>query len=88
MTQYYELLTSAQVQRVHEASLEILDEVGLLIRNARAREILAAHGCKPQPGTEIMHFPRAVVEEFRASIPPTFTFGGRDPSFDRTIPRR
>jgi len=86
MTQIYELLSRDQVLRIHEASLEILEEVGLLIRNAQAREILAAHGCRPQPGSEIMLFPRAVVEEFRASIPPTFTFGGRDPRLDRTIP--
>ena len=86
MTQHYELLTGDQVRQVHEASLEILEAVGLLVRNARAREILTAHGCRAVPDTEILRFPRAEVEEYRASIPPTFTFQGRDPRFDRTLP--
>ena len=30
-------LTDGEVHRVHEASLEILEDVGLLVRNARAR---------------------------------------------------
>ena len=36
-------LTEGEVRRVHEASLEILEQVGLLVRNARAREIFARH---------------------------------------------
>jgi trimethylamine---corrinoid protein Co-methyltransferase len=86
MTQYFEMLSPEQVLRVHEASLEILEQVGLLVRNARAREILAAHGCQAVADSEVIRIPRTVVEEFRASIPPTFTFGARDPHFDRTLP--
>jgi trimethylamine--corrinoid protein Co-methyltransferase len=36
--------------------------------------------------TEIVRLPGHVVEDFRASIPPTFTFYARDPRFDRTLP--
>jgi len=86
ITHHAELLTAEQVQRVHEASLEILERVGLLVRNERARAILAKHGCVVDKDTQIAKFPRKVVEEFRASIPPKFTFRGRDPQFDRTIP--
>jgi trimethylamine--corrinoid protein Co-methyltransferase len=81
-----ELLTAEEVDRVHEASLEILEQVGLLVRNPRAREILAAHGCRVEAGGENVRFPRTVVEQKRASLPPTFTFGARDPQYDRTIP--
>ncbi|MEX0787799.1 MAG: trimethylamine methyltransferase family protein [Anaerolineales bacterium] len=81
-----ELLTPEEVQRVHDASLEILEGVGLLVRNPQAREILTRHGCTGQAGEEVIRFPRRVVEEHRASIPPTFTFGARDPQYDRTLP--
>jgi trimethylamine--corrinoid protein Co-methyltransferase len=74
------------VRRVHEASLEILERVGLLVRNEKARQIFARHGCRVDAESQRVRFPRAVVEEFRASIPPKFTFRGRDPSLDRTIP--
>ena len=80
------LLTSDQVQRVHQASLEILENVGLLVRNERARDILARHGCRVDPSTQVVRFPAPVVEQHRASLPPTFTFGARDPQFDRTLP--
>ncbi len=80
------LLTSEQVERVHEASLEILESVGLLVRNEKARVRLMEHGCSVDPETQIVKWPRQVVEEFRASIPTTFTFYGRDPNYDRTVP--
>jgi trimethylamine--corrinoid protein Co-methyltransferase len=83
---YAELLTSEQVVRIHEASLEILEEVGLKVRNARARQRLAHYGCSVDTETQIVRFPRTVVERFREAYPPTFTFNGRDPQYDRTIP--
>jgi len=80
------LLTSEEVERVHAASLEILENVGLLVRNERARAVFAKHGCHVDAETLVVRFPRAVVEGFRAAFPPTFTFRGREPQYDRTIP--
>ena len=81
-----ELLTPEQVIRVHEASLEILERVGLLVRNERARVIFSRHGCKVDAESHVVRFPRGVVETHRASIPPRFTFRGREPRYDRTLP--
>jgi len=83
---FVELLTHEQVERVHEASLEILENVGVFVRNEEARERFVKHGCLVDVETQIIKFPRAVVEHFRQAIPPTFTFHGRDPLYDRTIP--
>lgn len=80
------LLTQEQVERIHEASLEVLENVGLLVRNEKARAVFDKHGCKVDVETNMVTFPRAVVEKYRKMIPPTFTFRGRDPKFDRTIP--
>ena len=80
------LLTTDQVQRVHQASLEILQDVGLLVRNEKARQLFARHGCRVDSETLIVRFPPAVVEQQRASIPPTFTFAAREAAFDRTLP--
>ncbi len=79
-------LTDGEVRRVHEASLEILEQVGFLVRNAQAREIFARHGCRVEAGGENVRFPRAVVERYRAGMSPRFTFRARDPEFDRTVP--
>lgn len=88
MSTFAELLTPEQVERIHEASLEILENVGLLVRNEKARTIFAKHGCAVDAETHIVKFPRKVVEEFRPMMPPTFTFRGRDPRFDRTLPEQ
>jgi trimethylamine--corrinoid protein Co-methyltransferase len=81
------LLTQQQVERTHSASLEILENVGMLVRNEKARTIFAQHGCRVEAGAQVVKFPSAVVEKYRAMLPPNFTFHGRDPSYDRTIPQ-
>jgi len=83
---FAELLTQEQVERVHEASLEILEEVGLLVRHGPARDLFRAHGCDVNSETNRVKFPRAIVEKYRKVYPPKFTFGGRDPKYDKTIP--
>jgi trimethylamine--corrinoid protein Co-methyltransferase len=80
------LFTAEEVTTIHEASLEILAEVGMLVHNEQARQILARHGCRVDRESGITRFPRQVVEHFRAAFPATFTFHGRDPQTDRTLP--
>src|SRR4030042_496081 len=82
-----EFLTADEVRQVHEASLVILEETGLLVRNEKARLIFARAGCRVDGDTRVVQIPRAVVEEYRQAFPPSFTFRGRDPRFDRTIPQ-
>jgi len=84
--QFAEFLTPQEVEQVHEASLEILENTGILVRNDKARDIYARHGCKVDSETLIVKISPSVVEEYRKAFVPTFTFKGRDPKFDRTIP--
>lgn len=81
-----ELLTDAQVVRTHEASLEVLERAGILVHNEAAREVFRRHGCRVDGQTGLVRLPADVVERERAKAPPSFTFRGRDPRFDRTIP--
>ena len=82
---FAELLTQEQIQKIHEASLEILQETGFKVRYAPARELFAKHGCSVDG--ERVKFPREVIEKYRKMAPPSFTFPARDPKFDKTIPR-
>jgi trimethylamine---corrinoid protein Co-methyltransferase len=79
-------LTQQQIERTHLASLEVLESVGILVRNEKARSIFEKNGCQVDTETQIVKFPSAVVEKYRAMLPPTFTFHGREPKYDRTIP--
>jgi trimethylamine---corrinoid protein Co-methyltransferase len=79
MFKFAEVITSEQIERVHEASLEILENIGILVRNQKARQVFARHGCLIETGSELVKFPRAVVEEFRAVFPPPLLFAGGTP---------
>ena len=39
------LLSQEQVERIHDASLELLEDVGLKVRYERARERFKKNGC-------------------------------------------
>lgn len=84
--EFTKFLSQAEVEHVHEASLEILENVGMLVRNEKARQIFARHGCYVDTQTGLVKFPRSVVEKARQSFVPTYTFTARDPKFDRTMP--
>ncbi len=86
MQNYANLLSQKQVERIHEASLEILESVGLLVRNQKARQIFSKHGLVVDNESQMVKFPRSIVEDYRSYFPPTFTFHGRDEQYDRTIP--
>ena len=83
---YATFLTPEEVGRIHEASLEVLEAVGLLVRSENARGCFSRHGCEVDSETLRVRFPRKVVEDFSKAFPPAFTFHGRDPRYDRTIP--
>lgn len=86
IARHAELLTAEQVRGVHERSLDVLEDVGILVRNRKARERFTHFGCRVAENGETVRFPRAVVEEFRAAIPPRFTFHARDERYSKTIP--
>src|SRR5512137_1866106 len=86
IAQFAELLPVSLPPRVHEASLDVLERVGLLVRNEKARDRFRRYGCMVSNDTQIVTFPRPVVEEFRAMIPRSFTFHARNEAFSKTIP--
>ncbi len=86
--QFFSYLTDDEIQYVHESSLEILEETGLLVRNEKARRRFAEHGAIVDHETEIVRIPSAIVEKYRKMVPPTITLRGRDPAYDVTFPRK
>ncbi len=85
---FFSFLSNDEIAYVHEASLEILAETGLLVRNEKARKRFAQHGANVDHETEMVRIPAAVVEKYRAMVPPTITLRGRDPAYDVTFPRK
>jgi len=85
--EFFTYLTDDDLRYVHDASLEILEDVGLLVRNEKARNRFAEHGAAVDQATEMVRIPATVVEKYRAMVPATITLRGRDPAFDITFPR-
>lgn len=84
--QFNRFFTDDQVKRIHEASLELLETVGILVHNDKAREIYGKIGCKVDKSSGLVKFPAQVVEKARQSFVPTYTFTAQDPDFDRVLP--
>ena len=84
--QFAQLLSPEDVEKIHEASCEILENVGMIVHSDNARRIYAEHGCRLEGDEGLVKFPRSVVDEYRSQFVPTFTFKGRDPEKDRTLP--
>ncbi len=84
---HFAYLTEQELERVHNASLAILAEVGLKVRNQKARHRFARHGAQVDEDTQIVRLRPALVERYRRLIPPEITLRGRDPTFDVTLPR-
>lgn len=70
------------VERLHEASLQILADVGIRFQSATAREVLRSAGVAVDEETQIAKLPRDLVEWAVDTAPGTFLLAGRDPVRD------
>jgi trimethylamine--corrinoid protein Co-methyltransferase len=79
-------LTNAQVRQIHEASLQILNDPGLICFNERAAAIFREHGAgvTEVPGsaspTWLVKITENLVTDALASAPSTVTLGARNPA--------
>ncbi len=68
-------LTEREVEAIHQATLRILSEVGVVLTQAEAREILGAAGATLR-GERVL-FPPELVEQTVAQCPPQLSVRGR-----------
>jgi len=81
----WDVLSPAELERIHEASLEILEETGARFPSERALDVLGAGGCEVDRATQVVRFPRKVVMEAVATAPREYVLAGRDPDADMLI---
>lgn len=82
---HLEILSSDDVTRIHEASLEVLAETGVMFYSQRALDALEAHGAIVDRATTVARIPRETVEQALATLPSTMILGGRTPEFDLPV---
>lgn len=79
----YQLLNQNEIEMIHENTLKIMENIGIVMTNEDAREILAKHGAILDG--EKIKFPRKLVEEAIESAPSSYTLHGRNPKRDVQI---
>ncbi len=78
-------LTEAEINQIHEASLEILWERGMRITHKGALEMLTGAGAQYNEKTGMVKFPPDLVEKCLATVPEQFTIGSRNGEQDFSL---
>ena len=81
----WDVLSAGEVERIHEATLEILGDVGIHFPSAKALDILEQGGCRVDRVAQRARLPRGVVMEAVAAAPREYALAGRDPECDMLI---
>ena len=74
-----EILSPEQVERILVAAFQVLEEAGLEIRSAAAREVFRRNGALVDDETQMVRLGRDVVEAQWAQVPERFVLHARDP---------
>lgn len=82
------LLTDEDVRRIHTATLDVIESVGVKFPSPRALGILEAHGAQVDRATSIAKIPGQIVEEALAKAPPAYTLAALDPALDLPLDGR
>lgn len=72
----YQLLTQNEIEMIHENSLRIMENIGVVMTDEQAREILSKHGAILDG--ERVKFPKKLVEEAIKLSPSSYTLHGRN----------
>lgn len=70
------LLTPEECERIHHASLRVLRETGVSIRNSNALDILQGNGCLIQ--NKVASIPSELIEDCLAEVPSSFMLHEQD----------
>ena len=81
----FELISADELESIHEASLRVLEEIGINFLLDEARDILAAAGAEVTPDDPRVRFDRALIEDLIKHAPSEFTLHARNPAYDVTL---
>lgn len=80
-----EIVDEEAIEKIHQTSLTILEEIGIEVLLPEAVERYKAAGADVKPGSDRVRFDRAMIEELVAKAPSQFTLHARNPDKNLTI---
>ena len=75
-------LSEKDCKKIHQASLEVLNTVGVVVTSVKAQSVFADHGAFVDRSANRVCLPPDLVEKALASVPSTICIPGRDSSRD------
>lgn len=73
------ILTDSQVEQIHTASLNVLEEVGFKYESNKVLKLLEHYGCQVDYNTMVAKIPSSLVEWAITKTPSSFFLKARDP---------
>ena len=80
-----QVLSEDERHQVHERTLKVVGSTGLRVDTAQGRQILRDAGADVDENTNLVRFPRELVEESLRLAPKAFTLGARRPGWDLSM---
>ncbi len=76
------ILSPEDVQKIHTATLDVIESVGVKFPSQKALDIWEEHGAQVDREAMIVKVPSHIIEEALEKAPPIYTLAARDPSQD------
>src|SRR5512138_935743 len=80
-----EILTPAEVRRIHDATLWIIEKVGVRFPSEHSLDIWEQHGAQVDRQTKIVKAKAELIESALKTCPPVYSLAARDPQQDLSL---
>jgi len=76
------ILTDEEIRKIHSATLEVIETIGVKFPSQKALDILEAHSATVNRQTMVAQIPSQIIEEYLAKAPPVYSLAALDPELD------
>ncbi|MHA7776527.1 trimethylamine methyltransferase family protein [Roseibium sp. M-1] len=80
-----EAVSADELEAIHNASMRVLEEIGIDFLHEEAKQILKDAGADIKPGSDRVRMDRAMVEDLIKKAPAEFTLHARNPAHDLQV---
>ena len=81
----YKVLSEKQIEDLHRATVQVLEDVGVKILHQEALELMRTNGCRVDFDQQVAKIPEDVMMKHLELAPTQVTLYGRDPKYDLTV---
>jgi trimethylamine--corrinoid protein Co-methyltransferase len=76
------LFSDAELAELHRATLDVMENTGIMVMNDEAQDIFYSHGCRIDRKSSMVKMPGYLIEEAIKSAPSKVLLAGRNPEYD------